>query len=317
MPNMASSSTPPSSDATRAPTHWIAVEQAHHVASKTFDLMVPELVLPTGRLTALIGANGSGKSTLLGVITGVRKTLSGQVHLGGQSVDAVPLQARLQLGVQLQDAGLNPQYSVRQIVALHQAAYPNSSPAVFAHFGVPELASRRFSQLSSGQRQRLQLAMALAHRPSMALFDEPTSNLDPLYEQRFVESLQQARDQDPQFSALFVTHSAGVVEACDDVVVMVNGRVEEHAEKNGLVQRLFGQLGARFEGPASVLDRIEVALRAEPEVRQVYRKPERLTVYGSQALLAVAQTNSSEAGLSLFSVWKTGAADILESFKND
>lgn len=314
---MATSSIIPNPDSAGSQSRWIEVEQVHYAASKTFDLMVPKLSLPTGRLTALIGANGSGKSTLLSLLTNTRKAQSGQVKLGGSAVDGLSLDERDRIGVQLQDAGFNPQYSVRRIVSLHKAAYSRSEPAVFAHFGVPELGGRRFSQLSSGQRQRLQLALALAHAPVMALFDEPTSNLDALYEQRFVEGLLKAREQNSDFSALFVTHAAGVVDVCDDVVVLVNGRIEAYAEKNALVSDLFGALGARFEGSADALDHIEKVLRERQETRRIFRRNGRLAAYGSEDLRAAALELASLGGLSLFSTWKTGAADILESFKND
>ncbi len=295
--------------------HWIHAREIYHSAGESFNLAIPELDLPRGRLTALIGANGSGKSTLLGLVTGTRKLHGGRMSVDGSS--EAGLRDRNRIGVQLQDAGFNPHYRVRQIRELHRAAYPVSEDAEFERFGVPEIGKRRYSQLSSGQRQRLHLALALAHRPQLALFDEPTSNLDPQYEARFIAALQDARARDAQFSALFVTHAAAVVEACDDVLMLVDGRVEVLDDKSVLVEHSFGALGARFEGAPAVLDPIEAALRDVSQVRRMKRVDGRLTVYGAAELRTTVQALAATADLARFAVWRTGAADILESLNHD
>ena len=295
--------------------HWIHARELFHAAGESFDLAIPELDLPRGRLTALIGANGSGKSTLLGLVTGTRKLHGGRLSLDGTT--GTGLRDRNRIGVQLQDAGFNPHYRVRQIRELHRAAYPVSEDAEFERFGVPEIGNRRYAQLSSGQHQRLHLALALAHRPQLALFDEPTSNLDPQYEARFIAALHEARTRDAGFSALFVTHAAAVVEACDDVLMLANGRVEVLDDKNVLVERSFGRLGARFEGEVDALDPIEAALREVPQVRRMVRVDGRLTVYGGAELRATVQALAAAADLARFAVWRTGAADILESLNHE
>lgn len=296
---------------------WIKVRDVHYTASQEFDLVIPSLTVPEGRLTALIGANGSGKSTLLSLLANMLKPQSGEVSLGRGMPGKWSLQERNDIGVQLQDASFNPQYSVRRICQLHRAAYVVSDDSVFELFGVPELAKQRFSQLSSGQRQRLQLALALAHRPRSGLFDEPTSNLDPYYEARFTEALLDARARDEAFSALFVTHSAAVVEICDEVLMLANGRVEAHADKNTLVADGFGTLGARFEGPQEVLDAVEAALHGTFYLRRLQRRNGRLTVYGEDELRPRLVELAATTDTTLFSVWKTGAADILGSLRND
>lgn len=303
-----------------SPVHcspWIEVHDVHYKAGREFDLVIPSLTVPQGRLTALIGANGSGKSTLLSLLANMRKPQTGEVSLGRATSSKLSLQERNDIGVQLQDAGFNPQYSVYQICQLHRAAYVISDDAVFEFFGVPEIAKQRFSQLSSGQRQRLQLALALAHRPRSVLFDEPTSNLDPFYEGRFTEALLGARARDEAFSALFVTHSAAVVEICDEVLMLANGRVEAHADKNALVAEGFGTLGACFEGTVDVLNAIEATLHGTFHLRRLQRRNGRLTVYGEDALRPGLVELAATTDTSLFSVWKTGAGDILGSLKND
>lgn len=296
---------------------WVTMSNVHYTAGQAFDLVIPLLMLPQGRLTALIGANGSGKSTLLNLLANMLTPQSGDIILGKTASSKLTLQERHRIGVQLQDASFNPQYSVGRICQLHRAAYGVSDDAVFECFGVPELAKQRFSQLSSGQRQRLQLALALAHRPHIGLFDEPTSNLDPLYEARFTAALLDARARDEAFSALFVTHSAAVVEICDEVLMLTDGRVEAHADKNTLLTAGFGTLGARFEGLPDILDDVEKTLQGALPLRRLQRQPGRLTVYGEDALRPLLVELAATTHTTLFSVWKTGAADILGSLKND
>lgn len=143
-----------------------------------------------GELTALVGPNGAGKSTLLRTLCGLQAPLGGQVFVDGEDLATVrPADLATRISVVLTeriDPGL---LTVRELVALgrtpHLPASARLSPEdraavdqALEAVGATRLASRQFSELSDGQRQRSLTARALAQDPSMLVLDEPTSFLD-------------------------------------------------------------------------------------------------------------------------------------------
>ncbi|MFD6897145.1 ABC transporter ATP-binding protein [Rhodococcus sp. NPDC060086] len=149
-----------------------------------------DAVARRGELTALVGPNGAGKSTLLRTLCGLQPALRGQVLIDGDDVSSIrPADLATRISVVLTeriDPGL---LTVRELVALgrtpHLPASARLSPEDKAAVdwaldavGAAELASRQFSELSDGQRQRTLTARALAQDPSLLVLDEPTSFLD-------------------------------------------------------------------------------------------------------------------------------------------
>ncbi|TCN46261.1 iron complex transport system ATP-binding protein [Rhodococcus sp. SMB37] len=149
-----------------------------------------DAVARPGELTALVGPNGAGKSTLICTLCGLQPALRGQVLIDGDDVSSIrPADLATRISVVLTeriDPGL---LTVRELVALgrtpHLSAGARLSPEDKAAVdwaldavGATELASRQFSELSDGQRQRTLTARALAQDPSLLVLDEPTSFLD-------------------------------------------------------------------------------------------------------------------------------------------
>jgi len=308
----------PDAEPIRAPRDpWLRLTDVMHVRGPEFDFVVPALELPVGRLTAVVGPNGSGKSTLLSLITGAIIPQQGSIRLMDDAPGQAALRTRSLLGMQLQGAGYNPHFKVEGLMRLHRVAYAVSDDSVFTAFGIPEIFSRRVAALSSGQLQRLQLAMALAHHPLVALFDEPSSALDPFYEQAFIDALARARIQNPDFTALFVTHSRQVVGICDDLLCLKSGRVVEQAPKAELLARLFGEVGVEFETTPAHMKDLLADLKTLPGQRMLRRRGARVTVHGDRNLAPAALAAAGRHPLSHFGLWDTSAADLLESFKDE
>lgn len=271
-----------------------------------FTLLLPDLALAPGRVTAAIGGNGAGKTTLLSLLLGLIRPASGRVTLLGEA----PAQAdRRRIGVQLQEAAWSQLYRVADIIALHRESHVRHDPAVFALFGAPEIAGKRYGQLSSGQRQRLHLALALGHEPDFAIFDEPTSNLDPAYAAAFREALTR---RPPPCGALVVTHDGAVAETADDVLELDFGRVAAHGPRAAVLAARFGAVACRFEGDAEALTAIDARLSAHPAVSA--RRPAlgARAYYGAEPLREAARAVAASPGLSRFALWTPTAADLLE-----
>ncbi|MEA5117913.1 MAG: ABC transporter ATP-binding protein, partial [Propionicimonas sp.] len=141
---------------------------------------------PAGAVTALIGPNGSGKTTLLLLLAGLLRPDSGGASISGHDVVTDNLQARSQIGWMPDVFGTWDALTCTEILSTFARAYGLSKPEanhrameLLEKVYLSEFAPRPARVLSRGQKQRLGLARALVHDPSVLLLDEPASGLDP------------------------------------------------------------------------------------------------------------------------------------------
>lgn len=299
------------------PQHKSLLEVSNLLVSHDsgFSLRIPQLQLFAGDMLAVIGANGSGKSTLLSCLFGSSPASHGEATLLGCAPGRLGLLERHRLGVQWQGAGFNEMYLVREIQELHRRCYARSDAAVFEAFGVPALGKRRFGRLSSGEQQRVQLAMALAHHPQLVIFDEPTSNLDPHYEDVFCQMLKHRHESDPGFASLCVTHAPRVAALCEEMLILDKGGVDEIGSLQTLISKRFDRIGCRIVGTTPQLDAAEALFANSDAVRSRRRDSRAITAYGGLALRDLAQTLVAQHEVEHFSLWRPGAADLLEAIK--
>ena len=144
------------------------------------------LAVAKGEVIWIGGKNGAGKTTLLRIVTGLIVPDSGSVALDGIDPEAQRSQYQRRLGVLAAgDRGLYARLSVERNLALWAslAFVPrpkraNGARAAAGLFGIEDLLPARVDRLSTGQRQRVRLAMAFLHEPSLIALDEPTASLD-------------------------------------------------------------------------------------------------------------------------------------------
>ncbi len=196
------------------------------------------------RLTGLLGPNGAGKTTimrsLLGLVEPDRGTLSWQ--------DApITEQTWHRFGYMPEERGLYPVMAVREQISyfarlsgMSRAVAQQRTQAVIDRVGLNELASRRVEQLSHGNQQRVQLAVALVHDPELLILDEPFSGLDPLGVSALGDLLLTAANDGA--TVLFSSHQLDLVQhLCQDIVTIDHGRVV----LAGSLERLQAETGSR------------------------------------------------------------------------
>jgi len=139
-----------------------------------------------GEVVGLLGPNGAGKSTALRLMCGLAAADKGRTRVAGVDVDKDPLGARGKLGFLAQDTLLYPRHSVVETLMLFARLHNLDEPRVRAQtdlwmtrLQLEPLADRMVGTLSSGERQRANLARALVHEPPVVTLDEPTTALDP------------------------------------------------------------------------------------------------------------------------------------------
>jgi ABC-2 type transport system ATP-binding protein len=131
-----------------------------------------------GEVAAVLGPNGAGKTTAISMMLGLGVPTSGRSTLLG--LDPRDSHARSRCGVMLQESGVAPNLTVRELVALFRSYYPAPLPAaqVLAMAGLESKARARAGTLSTGQRQRLYFALAICGDPDVIFLDEPTAAMD-------------------------------------------------------------------------------------------------------------------------------------------
>jgi len=216
-----------------------ALELRHVVAGygETVVLEDVNLALERGDCISVIGRNGVGKSTLLATVMGHTTLHKGEVMLGGQRLDRVPVfrRARSGLGFVPQEREIFPSLTVRE--NLEVAARPGHwTPArVFELF--PNLAARLSNagdQLSGGEQQMLSIARALLTNPSVLLMDEPTEGLAPVIVEALTAVLLRLRGESALSIVLVEQNSHVALAFSTRTVVMDKGRIVYDGESAAL-----------------------------------------------------------------------------------
>ena len=173
--------------------------------------------LPLGSTTILLGASGTGKSTVLKLILGLYKPDAGRIYVDGQRIDDMRetdlLKLRADIGMLFQETALFDSLTVKENVG-YRLYEETDMPAdqvlqrvteVLGFIGLGDYIDRMPSELSGGQRRRVAIGRAVASRPKLLLFDDPTTGLDPIIATSVDDEIIKLRDLE-QVTSILVTH---------------------------------------------------------------------------------------------------------------
>jgi ABC-2 type transport system ATP-binding protein len=145
-----------------------------------------DLRVGAGEVFGFLGPNGAGKSTTVRMLTTLMSITSGTARVGGIDVTADPDAARRRIGVALQEAGLDPRQTGRELLVLQARLFgmstapaTNRAQELLELVDLVDAGDRRIKGYSGGMKRRLDLASALVHEPEVLFLDEPTTGLDP------------------------------------------------------------------------------------------------------------------------------------------
>ena len=194
-------------------------------ASKRFGdavaLEAVDLEIRAGEVVALLGPNGAGKSTAVSLLLGLRRPGSGRALVFGR--DPRDPIARRELGSMPQEVDVPPTLTVREILGLVQAHFPEPLPlgSLLERFDLTGLAARQGGGLSGGERRRLAVALAFAGRPRLLVLDEPTAGLDVASRRGLWEAVDEHRARGG--AVLLTTHYLEEAAALADRVAVISG----------------------------------------------------------------------------------------------
>ncbi|WP_374240023.1 ribosome-associated ATPase/putative transporter RbbA [Zoogloea sp.] len=184
-----------------------------------------------GEIFGFLGSNGCGKSTTMKMLTGLLPPTRGEARLLGEVLDATNIDTRRRVGYMSQSFSLYGELSVRRNLQLHARLFRLSQAegdariaTLAERFDLGPVMDALPDALPLGIRQRLQLAVAVLHRPDVLILDEPTSGVDPVARDRFWELIIQLSRQDG-VTIFITTHFMNEAQRCDRISLMHAGRI--------------------------------------------------------------------------------------------
>jgi ABC-2 type transport system ATP-binding protein len=212
------------------------------------------LAVEPGSVVGLLGANGAGKSTLLRILCGLLVPGQGSVRVAGYQLPRDRNRARGSIGYVAQQFGLYEDLRVEENLRFYTRAYGLEETTAaervqeaLHRFDLDGRRADRTSTLSHGWRQRLALACALAHRPSVLLLDEATAGLDPAARRQVWRVIQEEAARGA--AILIGTHHLDEAARCDSVAWLHEGCVAGFGRYSDLESSL-DEFFSRAQGAA-------------------------------------------------------------------
>ena len=212
-----------------------------------------DLDVAPGEVFGFLGPNGAGKSTTMRMLTTLMTITSGSAHVAGIDVAAEPDGVRRKIGVALQEAGLDPRQTGRELLALQARLFGMSTEKASARaqellelVELVDAADRRIKGYSGGMKRRLDLGSALVHRPEVLFLDEPTTGLDPASRLTVWDEVRRINQQG---TTVFLTtqYLEEADQLCNRLAIIDNGVIVKEGTPSDLKRDLRERLGLAEE----------------------------------------------------------------------
>ncbi len=208
----------------------IQVHDLHKTYGSHVALRGISFEIDPGEVVGFLGPNGAGKTTAMRILTGYLSSTAGHASIEGHDVLTSPIEARKRIGYLPENAPIYLDMQVHgfldyigRIRGLGRAERARGIDRVALQCGIADRLGQQVGQLSKGYRQRVGLAQALIHEPSILILDEPTTGLDP---NQIVEIRNLIREIGRHKTVLLSTHILSEVQAtCDRVIIVNHGEI--------------------------------------------------------------------------------------------
>jgi len=274
----------------------ISVRDLHHSFGKTRAVDGVSFDVLRGEIFSLLGPNGAGKTTLISMLSCLLKPDSGDAVVMDHSISTESRNVKASIGVVPQEVALYGDLSARENLLfwgkmqdLRGAPLARRVDEVLEVIGLTDRQKDRVSTYSGGMKRRVNIAVALLHKPAVVIMDEPTVGIDPQSRRSILDNVKQLRDQG--MTVLYTTHyMEEAQELSDHVGIMDHGKLVA--------------VGTRQELVTSVgeLDRIQLRLTGSTDLLlQTWRSVEGVhEVSTDEGLVSVLAADSNRVLPRLF-----------------
>ena len=265
-----------------------------------------------GEVLCLLGPNGAGKTTTIEILEGFRIRSAGEISILGEDPASAGESWRARTGVVLQSWRDHPRWTPRRLLSQLGAYYePYSTPEqprpwavddLLEVVGMTDLADRKISTFSGGQRRRLDVAMGIVGRPELLFLDEPTAGFDPQARRDFHHLVHRLSDLEST-TILLTTHDLDEAEKlADRVVILAGGRIVADDSAEGLSRRVAGEAEVKWTRDGERF--VHAAVDATAFVRNLHAQ------YGDEVRdLEVRRASLEDAYLTLVQQHESGRAE--------
>lgn len=199
-----------------------------------------DLKVATGEIFGFLGPNGAGKSTTVHMLATLMSITAGTARVTGLDVMSEPDAVRRRIGVALQEAGLDPRQTGRELLVLQARLFGSSAAEanrraqeLLELVELEEAGDRRIKGYSGGMKRRLDLASALVHEPTVLFLDEPTTGLDPASRLTVWEEVRRINTRG---TTVFLTtqYLEEADQLCDRLAIIDEGLIVQEGTPDGL-----------------------------------------------------------------------------------
>jgi ABC-2 type transport system ATP-binding protein len=212
-----------------------------------------DLRVEAGEIFGFLGPNGAGKSTTVRMLTTLLSITAGTARVAGIDVVREPDEVRQRIGVALQEAGLDPRQTGRELLVLQGRLFDRTAADAAARaqellelVELSDAADRRIKSYSGGMKRRLDLASALVHEPDVLFLDEPTTGLDPASRVTVWDEVRRINDRGT--TVFLTTQYLEEADAlCDRLAIIDDGLIVREGTPTRLKEELQLRLGLARE----------------------------------------------------------------------
>ena len=192
-----------------------------------------ELDVPGGQIFGFLGPNGAGKSTLVKILTTILNPTAGSATVAGYDIRRQSGKVREAIGVALQDVGLDPLMTARELLVLQSELFGTprdearkTAERLLKTVGLDDVdPKKRSGAYSGGMKRRLDLALALVHDPRILFLDEPTTGLDPSSRAAIWEEVRRLNDEFGMTIFLTTQYLEEADRLADQIAIINKGRI--------------------------------------------------------------------------------------------
>ncbi|MDU2490750.1 MAG: ABC transporter ATP-binding protein [Clostridium celatum] len=203
---------------------------------KNFSLTIDNLDIPEGYITGFIGPNGSGKTTTIKSLLGMVKPNSGEIKILNANINK-DTKTKENIAYVGDESGFLEESKISNLHKIISKFYSNWDEELYKKyinkFQINE--SKLYKDLSKGQKKQFELIMALSHHPRLLIMDEPTSSLDPIIRNEFLDLMQDHMEMD-NMTVFYSTHiTTDLDKAADYIVMIYKGKILLKGEKDEIL----------------------------------------------------------------------------------